>query len=300
MVLSRNQGRNKVRPDVSHWRGRATAKRNMEIDMTDKPNPRPDGVGTLIQYEREGNVAIVTLNRPEKRNAVSPELAEALDWVVKDVEADDDIWVAILTSSNDKTFCAGADLKAISEGKGHLLSTKDGGFAGYASSKRKKPWIAAVKGSALAGGMELALASDMVVADSAARFGLPEVKRSLVAAAGGVHRLARRVPQAIAMEMIATGDPIDAKTAHQHGLVNRIVPIDRVLDEARSLAKQIAANAPIAVRESLSVTRQAFDATDAELMNAGLQAFGRVAQTEDMREGPMAFLQKRAPVWKGR
>jgi enoyl-CoA hydratase len=264
--------------------------------MTDKP----EGVGTLVQYEREGNIAIVTLNRPEKRNAVSPELAAAMDWVVKDVEADDDVWVAILTSSNDKTFCAGADLKAISEGKGHLLSTKDGGFAGYVSAKRAKPWIAAVKGSALAGGMELALASDMVVSDEAARFGLPEVKRSLVAAAGGVHRLARRIPQAIAMEMVATGDPIDAKTAHQHGLVNRIVPLDQVMDEARSLAKQITANAPIAVRESLSVTRQAFDATDEVLMNEGQHAFARVAQTEDMQEGPRAFLEKRAPEWKGR
>lgn len=261
---------------------------------------KPEGVGGLIQYERDGHLAIVTLNRPEKRNAVSPELAAALDWVVKDVEADDDVWVAILTSSNDKTFCAGADLKAISEGKGHLLSTKDGGFAGYVSSKRKKPWIAAVKGSALAGGMELALASDMVVADDQARFGLPEVKRSLVAAAGGVHRLARRIPQAIAMEMVATGDPIDAKTAHHHGLVNRIVPLEKVMDEAKSLAAQIMANAPIAVRESLSVTRQAFDDTDANLMNAGQHAFGRVAQTEDMQEGPRAFLEKRAPQWKGR
>ena len=261
---------------------------------------KPEGVGSLIQYERDGNVAVVTLNRPEKRNAVSPELAEALDWVVKDVEADDAVWVAILTSSNDKTFCAGADLKAISEGRGHLLSTKDGGFAGYVSADRRKPWIAAVKGSALAGGMELALASDMVVADENARFGLPEVKRSLVAAAGGVHRLARAIPRAIAMEMVATGDPMSAQAMHGHGLVNRLAPLDKVMDEAMSLAKQICANAPIAVRESLSVTRKAFDATDAELMNEGQYAFGRVAQTEDMQEGPRAFLEKRAPEWKGR
>ena len=264
--------------------------------MTDTP----DGVGSLVLYETDGHVAVVTLNRPEKRNAVSPELAEALDWVVKAVEGDDAVWVAILTSSNDKTFCAGADLKAISEGRGHLLSTKDGGFAGYVTADRRKPWIAAVKGSALAGGMELALASDMVVADDNARFGLPEVKRSLVAAAGGVHRLARRIPPAIAMEMVATGDPIDAQTALRHGLVNRLAPLDGVMDEAMSLARQICANAPVAVRESLSVTRQAFDATDAELMNAGQHAFGRVAQTEDMQEGPRAFLEKRAPQWKGR
>ena len=264
--------------------------------MSDKP----DSVGTLVTYEHDGHLAIVTLNRPEKRNAVSPELAAALDWIVKDVENNDNIWVAILTSSNDSTFCAGADLKAVSEGKGHLLSTPDGGFAGYVSASRKKPWIAAVKGSALAGGMELALASDMVVADDAARFGLPEVKRSLLAAAGGVHRLARRIPQAIAMEMVATGDPIDARTAHHHGLVNRIVPLDQVLNEARSLADQIMANAPIAVRESLSVTRQAFDATDDDLMKAGQTAFVRVAQTRDMQEGPRAFLEKRAPVWTGR
>ena len=268
--------------------------------MTDNPAPKPEGVGSLVHYEVEGHVATVTLNRPEKRNAVSPELAAALDWVVKAVERDDAVWVAILTSSNDTTFCAGADLKAISEGRGHLLSTPDGGFAGYVTANRRKPWIAAVKGSALAGGMELALASDMVVADERARFGLPEVKRSLVAAAGGVHRLARRVPPAIAMEMIATGDPIDAQTAHRHGLVNRLVPLDEVLAEAHRLAAQICANAPVAVRESLSVARRAFDATDAELMNEGLQAFGRVAQTEDMREGPRAFLEKRPPEWKGR
>ncbi len=261
---------------------------------------KPESVGREVLYEVADHVAVVTLNRPDKRNAVNGDVAAAMDWIVNEVESNDDVRVAILTSSLESTFCAGADLSEISKGNAHKLSTKKGGFAGFAKFPRTKPWIAAVRGNALAGGCELPLSCDMIVAADDSRFGLPEVKRGIFAGAGGVFRLPRAIPRNIALEIVATGDPLPAERLYQLGLINRMVPSASVLDEAKSLAQQIGVNAPLAVRKSLEVARKAHDGTEEELWKASNEASAIVFSSEDAKEGPLAFLQKRAPVWKGR
>ena len=186
----------------------------------------PDEVtaAPLVRFELLGrHIALVTLDRPEKRNAISPEVASALEAIVRRIEDDPDIRVAILTSSEPRVFCAGADLGAVASGKGAGMETPGGGFAGFVYAQRIKPWIAAVEGMALAGGCEICLSCDMIVASQCASFGLPEVKRGLMAGAGGVHRLANILPRNIAAELLATGEPIDGARAHALGLVNRLV-----------------------------------------------------------------------------
>jgi enoyl-CoA hydratase len=247
----------------------------------------------------DGAIALVTLNRPRVRNAVNGALAQQLDAAVKRVERDPAIRVAILTSSNDRVFCAGADLSEIAAGRAATLSTADGGFAGFADHFRTKPWIAAVRGSALAGGCELSLACDMIVASDNAQFGLPEVKRGLFAGAGGVYRLPRALPRHIALELVATGDPLAADRAYALGLVNRVVPLHQVLEAARTLAASIAANAPLSVRESLRVARLSADLPEAELHQLSRQASARVFASDDAKEGPLAFLEKRPARWTG-
>jgi enoyl-CoA hydratase/carnithine racemase len=246
------------------------------------------------------HVAVVTLNRPHARNAVSSALAQGLDRAVKAVEADASVRVAILTGAGP-AFCAGADLKEMSAGgTSASRSTPDGGFAGFVFAPRRKLWIAAVNGPAVAGGFEIMLACDIAIASRAAHFGLPEVQRGLAAAAGGIFRLPRRVPLGLALEMIATGDPVDAERAERLGLVNRVVDPDLVLPEALALAERVAANAPLAVEWSLQVARHAMDHDETELRRQAQAVIGRIHATEDAREGPRAFLERRAPQWKGR
>jgi enoyl-CoA hydratase/carnithine racemase len=255
----------------------------------------------VVLYEKlDGGVALVTLNRPEKRNAVSPELAAALEGAVKQSEADPDVRIVILTSSNNTVFCAGADLAAVAEGRGALISTPDGGFAGFVQAKRRKPWIAAVRGAALAGGCELCLACDMIVAADDSHFGLPEVQRGLMAAAGGLSRLPRAIPRHVAIEMVATGDPVDAPRAYALGLINRMTGPDDVLSEALVLARRIAGNAPLAVQESVILAREADFLDELEARAAADAAMARLRVTADFREGPRAFVEKRAPLWTGR
>jgi enoyl-CoA hydratase len=265
--------------------------------MTEKP----DSVGREVLYEVvDGHIGLVRLNRPDKRNAVNGDVASAMDWIVKATESDPDVRVVILGSTSDGAFSAGADLAEISKGRGHMLSTPDGGFGGLVTARREKPWVAAVNAPALAGGCELALSCDMIVAAETARFGLPEVKRGLFAGAGGVFRLTRRLPASIAFELIATGDPIDAPRAHSLGLVNRCVPAAQVMAEALALANAIAVNAPLSVRESLKVARASFDHPESELWQISRRTSALVFSSEDAKEGPVAFLEKRPPVWKGR
>jgi enoyl-CoA hydratase len=262
---------------------------------------QPEGVGREVLFEIvDDHIAIVTLNRPEKRNAVNGALAGAVAYLVRKIEDDAAIRVAILASSNEKVFCAGADLAEISAGRGALLAPAGSGFAGFVDAPRAKPWIAAVRGAALAGGCELPLACDMIVASDDSTFGLPEVKRGLFAGAGGVHRLPRAIPRNIALELIATGDPMKADRAYTLGLVNRLVPSAQVRDEAIALAKAIAVNAPLSVRESLIVARQSSEKTDAELRKLSMEHSMKVMTSEDAKEGPRAFLEKRASRWQGR
>ena len=258
-------------------------------------------MSNLVKYEkRDDHLAIVTLDRPEKRNAVNAEIAAAMDRLVKATEADPDVWVVILTSSNDKVFCAGADLAEVAAGNGKKLYTGDGGFAGFVYNERAKPWIAAARGVTVAGGLELCLACEMIVAADNCTSGVPEAKRSLIAGAGGVTRMPRRIPLAVALEMIATGDPISAERALEVGLINRVVPLDQVMDSAIALAQAITANAPLAVREGIAVAKRASMLNDADGQALADAALARLQTTEDYREGPLAFVEKRPPVWKGR
>lgn len=247
------------------------------------------------------HLALVTINRPEARNAVDGAVARGLEAAIDATEADPDVWVVVLTGSGPDAFCAGADLKAISGGRGRELWTERGGFAGFVFRTRSKPWIAAVNGPALAGGCEIALACDLIVAVPGARFGLPEVKRGLIASAGGLYRLPRALPPALAREMILTGEPIGADRAQAFGMVNALAPdAAGLLAAAQALAARITANAPVSVRESLAVARLAFDRTDDELRRASEEGQGRNMASEDFKEGPLAFIEKRAPRWQGR
>lgn len=253
----------------------------------------------MVSYEQRGRVAILTINRPEARNAVNAEVAEAMEAAIDRLEDDPDVWVGVIAGEGT-VFSAGADLKAVSAGQAAGLSTRKGGFAGLARRERSKPLIAAVDGPALAGGCEIALSCDLVVASTNARFGLPEVKRSLVAAAGGLFRLARAIPPRIAMEVVLTGDPIEAERAHAFGLVNELVEPGRAVEAAIALAERITVNAPIAVRESRKVVLAALTEDDDTLWQMSNQAMGTVAATEDFAEGPRAFIEKRPAEWKGR
>ena len=191
-------------------------------------DPGSGGDGAVLFELAAPRVALVTINRPDARNAVNGAVAQGLEAAVERVEADPEIWAAVLTGAGPHAFCAGADLKEVSAGRSATLATEKGGFAGFVRAERSKLWIAAAQGHALAGGLELLLACDLAVAAETATFGLPEVKRSLVAAAGGVFRLPRALPKAVALQMIATGEPIPAARAAQLGLVNEVVPAAEV------------------------------------------------------------------------
>ncbi|WP_221793948.1 crotonase/enoyl-CoA hydratase family protein [Aquisediminimonas sediminicola] len=246
------------------------------------------------------HTALVTINRPDARNAVNGDVATGIDAALKRIEADPDIWVAIITGAGGNAFCAGADLKALASGEGARLATRDGGFAGFTSAPRTKLWIAAVEGFALAGGCEIALACDLIVASREASFGLPEVRRGLIAAAGGVYRLPRCLPSKLALELIATGGTISAAQAHHHGMINRLADKGGALAEALSLAAAINDNAPLAVRESLAIARQAVAQDEAAMQQLSDVAIARVTQSDDFQEGVQAFVEKRAPRWTGR
>jgi enoyl-CoA hydratase len=255
----------------------------------------------VVLLERvDQHIAVVTLNRPDKRHAINGAVARRLDAIVKATEADPSIWVVVLTSSGGPTFCAGADLAEVAAGRAADLSTPDGGFGGFVESKRDKPWIVAVHGSALGGGLEFSLACDLRVISENTVLGLPEVKRGLIAGAGGIYRLPRQIPRAIALEMIMVGEPVDAARAYALGLVNAVVPDGEVLEAALGYARKIAANAPLSVRESLKIARAAHETPEAESIVAMEAALGRLLRSEDFQEGPRAFVEKRAPQWSGR
>ena len=255
--------------------------------------------------ERRGNTLIVTINRPEARNAVNAAVSIGVGDALQQAQDDPEIWAVVITGAGDKSFCAGADLKAISRGENIFHPDHpEWGFAGYVQHFIDKPVIAAVNGTALGGGSEMALASDLVVAQRSAAFGLPEVKRGLVAAAGGMFRIVDQLPRKVAMQLLLTGEPMSAEEALRWGLINQVVDDgESVLEAAVALADRITVNAPLAVQASKRVAAGADDGAitaEADAWKRSNREMRVVFTSQDAMEGPLAFAQKRPPVWKAR
>jgi enoyl-CoA hydratase len=258
-----------------------------------------------VRYETVDRVAVITLDRPDARNAVDREVAVALEAAVDRLEADPALRVGVLTANVDgqarPVFCAGADLKVIREtGTAAVLDTERGGFGGFVYRDREKPIVVAVDGLATAGGTEIVLAADVVVATTRSAFGLAEVRHNLIAAAGGLFRLPRAIGRAPAMDAILTGEPIVAERAYQLGLVSRLVAPGGALDAALEVAHTIAAAAPLAVRASRRVVRAAALADDTTLRELSRQLLDELLESDDAAEGLQAFAEKRPPNWSGR
>ena len=250
-----------------------------------------------VLTERPDGVLLVTLNRPDARNAVNAALAEGVAAALDELDADDDLSVGVLTGAG-KGFSSGMDLKAFVAGESPYAA--DRGFAGITQRAAEKPLIAAIEGFAVAGGFEVALSCDLIVAARGARLGIPEVKRSLVAAGGALLRLPQRIPYHVAMELALTGDPIDAERGYELGIVNRLAEPGSAVDAALELAAEVARNGPLALKASKRIVQSSGDWTDAEAWEKQGEIAGPVMTSEDAREGAVAFAEKRDPIWRGR
>jgi enoyl-CoA hydratase len=247
--------------------------------------------------ERRGSVLLITLNRPEVRNAVNAALAAGVAAALEELDGDDGLSVGVLTGAGG-FFSAGMDLGAFVKGESAWFG--DRGFAGITQRAARKPLIAAIEGFALAGGMEIALACDLIVAAKGARMGIPEAKRSLVAAGGALLRMPRRMPYHVVMELALTGDPLPAERFHEFGLVNRLVEPGSAVDGALELAASLAKNGPLALIATKQILQEQFDWSSEEMWDRQGAISGPVFASEDAREGSAAFKEKRDPVWKGR
>ncbi|HXC38047.1 MAG TPA: crotonase/enoyl-CoA hydratase family protein [Burkholderiales bacterium] len=250
-----------------------------------------------LLVERQDGLMVLTINRPQARNAMNRAVAEAMAKAMEELEADDSLRVGILTGAGGN-FCTGMDLKSFLRGERPTGGGR--GFGGVTEKPPRKPLLAAVEGYALAGGFELVLACDLIVAASSARFGLPEVKRGLAAAAGGLMRLPRRLPYHVAMQTILTGGMMTAERAAHFGLVNEVCPDGQALASAKRLAAEIVANAPMGILTSKRIVQQSRLWSDEEMFARQAPHTDAVLQSEDAREGAAAFAEKRAPVWRGR
>jgi enoyl-CoA hydratase len=250
-----------------------------------------------VLTERRGRVLLITINRPDQRNAVNAAVATGMAAALDELDADPELSVGLITGAG-KGFCAGMDLKAFVAGERPHVEGR--GFAGITQRAADKPLIAAVEGFAVAGGLEVALACDLIVASRGARLGIPEVKRSLVAAGGALLRLPRSLPRNVAMELALTGDPIEADRAYELGLVNRLAEPGKALTAALELAETIAANAPLALAATKRIMVESGDWPDSEFFERQQAIYEPVFNSEDAREGATAFAERRDPVWRGR
>jgi enoyl-CoA hydratase len=250
-----------------------------------------------VLTERRERVLLITINRPDQRNAVNAAVAQGIASALDDLDADPELSLAVLSGAG-KGFSAGMDLKAFVAGERPYAG--DRGFAGITQRSSTKPLIAAVEGFAVAGGLEIALSCDLIVAARGAKLGIPEVKRSLVAAAGALLRLPRVLPRGIAMELALTGDPIEAERAYELGLINRLAEPGQAVAAALELAEAIAANGPLALAATKRILTESVDWPDSEFFARQGAIAGPVMSSEDAREGAKAFAEKRPPVWQGR
>ncbi|HEX3617811.1 MAG TPA: crotonase/enoyl-CoA hydratase family protein [Solirubrobacteraceae bacterium] len=250
-----------------------------------------------VLSERHERVLVITLNRPEQRNAINGEVARGVADALDQLDADGSLSVGIITGAGGY-FCAGMDLKAFAAGEMPWVEGR--GFGGIVERNSDKPLIAAVEGFAVAGGLEVALACDLIVAATGAKLGLPEVKRSLVAAGGGLLRLPRMLPRNIANELALTGDPISAERGYELGLVNRVSGQGAALETALELAATIAANGPLALAGSKRILRESLDWSQSEAFTRQQLIWGPIFASEDAREGATAFAEKRPPVWQNK
>jgi len=250
-----------------------------------------------VLLEVEHGMAVITLNRPHVRNAIDKPTADALASVLDEVDERADITVAVITGAGS-TFCAGMDLKAFSATGERPIHDERGAF-GIVRKPPAKPIIAAIEGNALGGGLEIALACDLIVATRSSRLGLPEVQRGLVAAAGGVLRLPRRVPRGVAMELILTGEPVTADRALALGLVNRVAEDGQALATAKGLAAVIAANAPLAVRAAKRIADESADWPLGDAFDLQVAYTDPIRYSRAAAEGARAFVEKRVPQWTG-
>lgn len=250
-----------------------------------------------VLVSKEGGVLIVTINRPEAKNAMNAAAARGISAAMDELDSNDELSVGIITGA-DNTFCAGMDLKAFLKGETPQVEGK--GFGGITQAPPRKPLIAAVEGYALAGGFELLLACDLIVAAESAKFGISEVKRGLVAGAGGLIRLPRQVPYRQAMELALLGDFVDADRAKDMGMVNRVVPTGTALDAAKEMAAKIAENGPLAVVVSKQIVRESGDWSTEDMWTKQAEIMMPVFGSADAKEGATAFAEKRKPVWTGK
>jgi enoyl-CoA hydratase len=250
-----------------------------------------------VLTERRDAVLLITINRPDQRNAVNGAVAEGIGLALEELDADSDLTLGVLFGVG-KGFCAGMDLKAFAAGERPWYG--DRGFAGITQRSATKPLIAAVEGFALAGGLEVALACDLIVASKGTRLGIPEVKRSLVAAAGGLLRLPQVLPRAVAFELALTGEPILAERAYELGMINRLTEPGGALDGAFELAAAITPNSPLGLAGSKRILNESLDWPTAEFFDRQEAISGPIFDSEDAKEGAIAFAERRAPVWKGR
>lgn len=263
------------------------------------PVPSPGAEEPVVVRERHGKVELVRINREKARNAINGATSKMLDDLFDELTDDPEVLAVVLTGTGDRAFCAGMDLKAYAAGEVGDIMAARGGFAGVAQRDFPKPLIAAVNGAALAGGCEIVLACDIVVAADHATFGIPEAKRGLVAAGGGLIRLQKKIPYNIALELALTGEAIDAARAEQLGLVNRVVPAADLITEALALANRICDNAPLAVRISKQIMKQAANLSEADAWKLNREAIAPIFVSKDALEGAIAFAERRPPVWTG-